>query len=84
MLFLRCYTIGLYVNDVRSGLTACDLEPVIITERAATANVDGRNLLGPVVGNFAMQVAIRKAREAGVGWVTAKGNSYCNKESRFY
>lgn len=35
--------------------------------------MDGKNLLGPVVGNFCMDVAIKKARQLGVGWVAAKG-----------
>lgn len=35
--------------------------------------MDGRNLLGPVVGNFCMDLAVKKAKEAGVGMVNAKG-----------
>ena len=44
-----------------------------VAERAGTAWVDGKNLLGPVVGNFCMDLAVKKAKEAGVGWVSAKG-----------
>lgn len=44
-----------------------------LSERAGTAWVDGRNLLGPVVGNFCIDLAVKKAKEAGVGWVSAKG-----------
>ena len=33
--------------------------------------IDGNNSLGAVVGNFAMGVAIEKAKETGVGWVIA-------------
>ena len=39
-----------YVNDVRQGSTSSNEEPIIIKESAATAFVDGNNLLGPVVG----------------------------------
>lgn len=28
---------------------------------------------GPVVGNFAMDLAMHKAKDTGVGWVTARG-----------
>lgn len=45
-------------------------------ERGATAWVDGNNLLGPVVGNFCMDLAIKKAKEVGVGWVVAKGSNH--------
>ena len=71
----------MYVNDVNTGITLPDGEPRVMSERAATAHVDGMNLLGPVVGNFCMQLAIEKARQAGVGWVVAKGESYiqCSK-----
>jgi LDH2 family malate/lactate/ureidoglycolate dehydrogenase len=63
----------MYVNDIQSGITVCDLEPVVLKQTAATAYVDGQNLLGPVVGNFCTDIAIKKAKEAGVGWVVAKG-----------
>ena len=63
----------MYVNDLKSETTVSDKEPTIICEKAATAYIDGGNLLGPVVGNFAMQLAIKKAKEAGVGMVSAKG-----------
>ena len=38
--------------------------------------MDGNNLLGPVVGNFCIDLAIRKAKEAGIGWVVARGLCY--------
>lgn len=63
----------MYVNDLKSKTTISDREPTIICEKTATAYVNGENLLGPVVGNFAMQLAIQKAKDSGVGMVTAKG-----------
>ena len=65
----------MYVNDIANGITVSNTEPRILKETVATAHVDGMNLLGPVVGNFSMDVAINKAKEAGVGWVSAKGNN---------
>lgn len=63
----------MYVKDIESGICAKDGEPVVEKESAATALVDGKNLLGPVVGNFCMDLAIKKAKEAGIGWVVARG-----------
>lgn len=63
----------MYVKDVQTGICAKDGEPVVEKESAATALVDGKNLLGPVVGNFCMNLAIKKAKEAGIGWVVAHG-----------
>ena len=63
----------MYVKDIESGITANSGTPRILNEKAATAHVDGNNVLGPVVGSFAMEIAIRKAKDTGVGWVVAKG-----------
>lgn len=65
----------MYVKDIQSGICAKDGEPVVEKESAATALVDGKNLLGPVVGNFCMNLAIKKAKEVGIGWVVAHGES---------
>ncbi|XP_062277392.1 uncharacterized oxidoreductase YjmC-like, partial [Scomber scombrus] len=66
----------MYVKDIKSGICAKDGEPVVEKESAATALVDGKNLLGPVVGNFCMKLAIKKAKEAGIGWVVAHGSNH--------
>jgi len=50
-------------------------EPKIIKETAATAWVDGWNGLGPVVGNFCMDLAIQKAKISGIAFVAAKGKT---------
>ncbi|GAA6215230.1 uncharacterized protein LOC108883052 isoform X2 [Lates japonicus] len=66
----------MYVKDIQSGICAKDGEPVVEKESAATALVDGKNLLGPVVGNFCMNLAIKKAKEVGIGWVVAHGSNH--------
>ncbi|XP_046999466.1 uncharacterized oxidoreductase YjmC-like [Schistocerca americana] len=65
----------MYVSDVKKGLCCPNAEAAVLKESPSTAWVDGRNGLGPVVGNFCMQLAIQKAKQTGVGWVVAKG---CN------
>lgn len=59
--------------DIKAGICSSTADPVIVREMGATAHVDGKNCLGPVVGDYAMAVACQKAREFGVGWVVAKG-----------
>lgn len=66
----------MYVKDVSVGICEAKATPHVLKESAATAWVDGRNGLGPVIGNFCMDLAIKKAKECGVGWVTTKGNCY--------
>ena len=65
----------MYVKDVSSGTTLSNCEPIIIKENAATAYVDGKNLLGPVVGSFSMKIAIKKAFSSGIGFVVANSMS---------
>ncbi|XP_018620796.1 uncharacterized protein LOC108942142 [Scleropages formosus] len=66
----------MYVKDVLTGICEKAGEPTVDKETVATALVNGRNLLGPVVGNFCMDLAIKKAREAGIGWVVAYGSNH--------
>ncbi|PIO73784.1 malate/L-lactate dehydrogenase [Teladorsagia circumcincta] len=66
----------IYVNDLAEKSTLSDGEPLIIKQKGATAWVDGCNLLGPVVGNFCMKLAIQKARTHGIGWVVAKNSNH--------
>ncbi|KAK3803859.1 hypothetical protein RRG08_029451 [Elysia crispata] len=68
--------LDMYVNDMKMGMCCCDKEPEVVKETAATALVEGHNLLGPVVGKFCTDLAIKKAKESGVGWVSARGSNH--------
>ena len=48
----------------------------IIHETPSTAVVDGDSGLGLVVAPFAMQIAIKKAKEAGTGWVSVQNSNH--------
>jgi len=71
----------MYVHDIRTGITVSNIEPTILRETAATGHVEGNNVLGPVVGNFCMNLALSKSKSAGIGLVVAKGttnvHSFC-------
>ena len=49
----------MYVNDLQTKITNTDGEPKVEKETPATAMIDGNNLLGPVVGKFCMNLAIK-------------------------
>ncbi|XP_065320295.1 uncharacterized oxidoreductase YjmC-like [Gordionus sp. m RMFG-2023] len=66
----------MYVRDIESGICKSDCEPTILKETVSTAWVDGNNLLGPVVGMFAMNLAIKKAKATGVGWISCKNSNH--------
>ena len=61
-----------YVEGCRTG--AINPTPAwrIVRETPATASVDGDRGLGVVVGPKAMELAIAKARQTGVGMVTVQ------------
>ena len=63
--------IARYVRELRSRITNPDPSIAVIDEGAAFARVDGDGALGPLVGRFAMDLCIDKAREAGSATVTA-------------
>ncbi len=51
-------------------------KPKVIRESASTATIDGDAGIGLVVAPFAMDIAIKKAKEAGTGWVTVKNSNH--------
>ena len=65
-----------YTAKLKAGSinTSANLKP--IKESAATALIDGQNGLGQVVAYRAMEVAIKKARETGVAWVSVRNSNH--------
>lgn len=61
----------MYVQDISTKICDGNAIPTIEKDKYSTALVNGQNSLGPVVGNFCMNLAIEKAKKFGVGWVTA-------------
>lgn len=75
----NCQTIThteIYIKDVEGNSCSKDGEPTIVKESVVTGLVNGNKLLGPVVGRFSMELAIKKAKETGIGWVVAKGSNH--------
>jgi LDH2 family malate/lactate/ureidoglycolate dehydrogenase len=68
----------MYINDLHKNSTDGLCQPKILNETPATAWIDGQNGLGAAVGNFCMDLAIKKAKTVGVGVVAAKSESFLN------
>lgn len=66
----------LYVKDVESGMTDAKARPSIVNDFQAVALVSGNNGLGQVIGNFCMELAIKKAKKFGIGMVSARGSNH--------
>lgn len=60
----------MYAAQLKDGRVNPTPHPFIVHETNTTATVDGDNGLGLVVGPFAHQLAMQKAREHGSGWVS--------------
>jgi L-2-hydroxycarboxylate dehydrogenase (NAD+) len=48
----------------------------VVHETPSTATIDGDSGLGLVVGPKAMEIAIKKAREVGTGWVSVQNSNH--------
>ncbi|QYK40865.1 MAG: Ldh family oxidoreductase [Paracoccaceae bacterium] len=65
-----------YVNRLRGGGCNPAARPRVLRETAATALVDGDNGLGHLAMRMATDLAIAKARGAGIGWVGVCGGNH--------
>ncbi len=65
-----------YVDGIRSGGVNVHPNVRVVTEGPSHALVDGDEGLGQVVGRFSMELAIRKAREMGIGVVVARNSNH--------
>lgn len=61
------------VRELRAGHLNGRAKPKVVRETAATARVDGDGGTGHATGLFATGIAMRKAREAGIGAVGLVG-----------
>jgi LDH2 family malate/lactate/ureidoglycolate dehydrogenase len=66
----------MYVDRIRSGLINIKPNMEIIKESPTTAVVDANHGIGMVVGYHAMALAIRKARDFGLGAVAVRNSTH--------
>jgi LDH2 family malate/lactate/ureidoglycolate dehydrogenase len=69
-------THGSYISGLQSGRINPRPNIQIVRETASTALVDGDGGFGTLVGYNAMQIAMRKAKEAGSGSVTVRNSRH--------
>jgi ureidoglycolate dehydrogenase (NAD+) len=65
-----------YVRRVRGGGIRVDVEPSIVAEGPAWAIVDGGSALGQVIGVFAMNEAVARARRSGIAYVGVRNSNH--------
>ncbi len=65
-----------YVRRIQSGGINVTPNIRVIREQAASALVDGDNAMGHLVMSRAAEIAVEKARTAGVAWVGARNSNH--------
>ena len=65
-----------YIKRIQSGGINVTPNIRVIREQAASALVDGDNAMGHLVMSRAAEIAVEKARAAGVAWVGARNSNH--------
>lgn len=65
-----------YDFEIRSGFVKLDAEPETVCETPVSAVIDGHDAMGQLVGVKAMELAIKKAKNAGIGIVTVRDSNH--------
>lgn len=66
----------IYIDRIRDGILSPTTTVEVVRERKTTAVLDGHNGMGHVVSVKAMQMAIDKAREHGLGMVAVRNSTH--------
>ena len=72
-----------YVRRLDEGGVARNAEITVVNDSAATALIDGGNGMGAVVGAHAMQLAVDRAENLGVGVVVARNLNHIGAAGYF-
>jgi len=64
--------VPMYVDRLRAGSVSKEEKAEVVVDAGAVAVLDARNALGQLTGDHAMDLAVSKAKEHGVGAVTVR------------
>ena len=65
-----------YHKGIEKGMIQMQAKPEIVFETPVSAVVDGHDGMGQLVGAFAMELAIAKAKQSGIGIVSARNSNH--------
>lgn len=68
--------IARYHKNIMQKEIDIDSKPEIVKETAVSALIDGHNGMGQLIGHYCMELAIKKAKEIGIGMVVAKNSNH--------
>lgn len=72
-----------YTRAIREGRFRPRATPQVVREKACTAVVDAQGALGQVGATFAMNLAMEKAQQHGVGTVTLRNTSHVGRAGAY-
>jgi L-2-hydroxycarboxylate dehydrogenase (NAD+) len=73
----------MYLKRIQAGGLNVNPHITVVHERAAMAVVDGDNGMGHLVVSKAVDLAIEKARSAGVAWVSTRNSNHAGPASLY-
>ena len=65
-----------YHKGIEKGLIDINAKPEVVFETPVSAVIEGHDAMGQLVGHFAMELAIKKAKESGIGIVSARNSNH--------
>ena len=65
-----------YHRNIRSGSVNVSAKPEVLRETPVSALIDGHFGMGTLVAQFAMRMAIEKAKQSGVGMAVVRNSSH--------
>ncbi|MCM3715733.1 Ldh family oxidoreductase [Halalkalibacter oceani] len=75
--------VPIYVKRLQVNVTSPTAKYEVIRDSKATALIEGHNAMGQVVGKHAMDLAAKKAKEYGVGYVAVRGSNHYGASAHF-
>ncbi len=73
----------IYAQRMREGGTNPTAQPEVVMDYDAVAIMDGHNAMGQIVAYRAMELAIAKAKQHGIGFVASRGSNHSGMMSYY-
>src|SRR4051812_25132210 len=75
--------VEMYIRRLRIGSVSSAVKPIVVESRAAIAVLDAQGMFGHLEGDAAMQMAIERSKEIGVGVVAVRNSFHFGAAARY-
>ncbi|MGM4893199.1 Ldh family oxidoreductase [Tardiphaga sp. 839_C3_N1_4] len=73
----------MYIRRLRLGSVSSAVKPIVVESRVAMAVLDAQGMFGHLAGDAAMQMAIERSKETGVGVVAVRNSFHFGAAARY-